>query len=216
MSKIPTIDISALFGADINSKMNVAQQIDAACRKNGFFQVSNHGVEIKTAREHVREFFKKLTQEQKRNLATQRYNPQNSNTHLGYRGPDVGSGREEFFIGSPAFNAEHELIKNKTINHEPQVWPGEDILPGFRKALEEYYLKMLELSRVILKGFALALCKDENFWDHKVKYDDTMTTMVMLYYPFKEDIVPVNVEEDGTQLRLVNHKDWELITILLQ
>ena len=41
-SKIPTIDISALYGNNLKSKQNVAAQINAACTGCGFFQISNH------------------------------------------------------------------------------------------------------------------------------------------------------------------------------
>ena len=44
-SKIPLIDINALYGTDTVAKQDVGRQIDAVCRKSGFFQITNHGAE---------------------------------------------------------------------------------------------------------------------------------------------------------------------------
>ena len=46
IKSIPVIDIGPLFGKDIVEKKKVGQQIDEVCRKSGFFQISNHGIDI--------------------------------------------------------------------------------------------------------------------------------------------------------------------------
>jgi isopenicillin N synthase-like dioxygenase len=41
---VPLIDIAPLFAADTAARSRVAAQIDAACRSNGFFLITGHGV----------------------------------------------------------------------------------------------------------------------------------------------------------------------------
>ena len=45
-AEISRINISPLYGNDRDAKLQVAQEIDAVCRKSGFFQITHH--EIKT------------------------------------------------------------------------------------------------------------------------------------------------------------------------
>jgi isopenicillin N synthase-like dioxygenase len=44
MAAVPLIDIAPLFGDDHNAHRQVAAQLDAACRQNGFFLIFGHGV----------------------------------------------------------------------------------------------------------------------------------------------------------------------------
>jgi hypothetical protein len=60
-------------------------------------------------------------------------------------------------------------------------WPREEILPGFREAFLQYYAQALELSRDLMRIFALALDLSEDFFDDKMKYPGAMARMV--HYP---------------------------------
>jgi isopenicillin-N synthase len=204
-----------MYGSDLSAKMNVARQIDAACRINGFFQISNHGVDLTGVNNKALAFFKSLSAEEKFQLASRRFNPKSKNTYRGYTAASV-SGKETFDIGNKAFDSEHALIKAGVPLHDVQVWPKEEKLPGFREFFENYFVRMLELSRVVLRGFALALGKEESFWDDKVNLADSMTTLRLNFYPFLDDIEPVETGEDGTKLGCPTHKDSVLITIILQ
>lgn len=211
---IPVIDMSALFGDNEEEKLKIAKQIDSACRKNGFFQISNHGIDLTGVNEKTLSFFKKLSQEEKMKLAPRRLAPGNANTYRGYTPADV-SGKETFDIGSPAYTEDHELIKKRTPLHDVQVWP-ESLGAQFRHFFEDYFRKMLTLSKVLLRGFALALGKDETFFDDKINLEDTITTLRLNYYPFLDNIDPVKIDPDGTRLGCIVHKDSCLVTILLQ
>ena len=60
MEHAPTIDLSSAFGGTDSDRLEVAMQIDSACRATGFFVAIGHGVE-ETLLENVidasREFF---------------------------------------------------------------------------------------------------------------------------------------------------------------
>ena len=85
MNHISTVDISALFGDDIEAKREVGKQIDSICRKNGFFQITGHGVQnLSQLTSEALRFFKTLSYEQKMELAANKFNPKNQHTYRGY------------------------------------------------------------------------------------------------------------------------------------
>jgi len=98
--QIPTINIAPLFRDDLESKMKVAKQIDDVCRGNGFFLVSNHGVEI------LNDFFKitkqfhiSVTDEERFKLAIVAYNKDNvKQVRNGYYLPIKGKKAVESFL----------------------------------------------------------------------------------------------------------------------
>ena len=45
MEHAPTIDLSSAFGGTDSDRLEVAMQIDSACRATGFFVAVGHGVE---------------------------------------------------------------------------------------------------------------------------------------------------------------------------
>jgi isopenicillin-N synthase len=96
------------------------------------------------------------------------------------------------------------------------VWPDEELLPKFREYFTDYYAKMTELARTILRGFALASGKEETFFNDKIRLKDCMSTLRLNYYPFLEDIEAVEIASDGTRLGCETHRDGSLITILYQ
>lgn len=213
---IPTIDISPLFGQDTQAKLDVGKQIDAACRVNGFFQISNHKIDLSQVNDYVLAFFKNLSTEKKLMLEPNRFNPNNKHAYRGYTAATV-SGKETFDIANPTFkNADHKSATEQSKFEEESTWPDAKDLPGFREFFEDYFRKLLELSRVLLRGFALGLGKEETFWDDKVSIKDTISTLRLNFYPFLGNIEPVTTDPDGTKLGCPVHKDSVLITILLQ
>jgi isopenicillin N synthase-like dioxygenase len=44
VAAVPLVDIAPLFAPDVAARDRVAHQIDAACRNNGFFLITGHGV----------------------------------------------------------------------------------------------------------------------------------------------------------------------------
>lgn len=213
---IPTIDISALYGDNLEAKLEVGKQIDAVCRKSGFFQIKNHHIKYldKLTSEALR-FFHTLSIDQKMALAAKKFNPHNSHTYRGYF-PAKVNGKEGFDIGNPNLNEEHEVVKENLPMNEISVWPDESLIPKFREFFTQYYADVTDLARVLLRGFAIAAGKEEHFFDDKLKHHDCMSTVRLNYYPFLEDIEAVEIAPDGTRLGCETHRDGSLITILFQ
>lgn len=214
LNQIETIDIDALFGSDINLKLETSKKIYNICRKHGFFQITNHRIEnLKSLSDQAMQFFKILSKEQKMQLASNRFNPISLNKYRGYF-PATVNGKEGFDIGNPFLKPDQKIVDH--LFNELSVWPNDQLLPNFRQYFEKFYLEMVHLTKVLLKGFALAAGLEENFFRDKIRIDDTMSTLRLNFYPFLDNIDAVEIAEDGTRLGCETHQDGSLLTILYQ
>ncbi|WP_249401391.1 2OG-Fe(II) oxygenase family protein [Streptomyces sp. PKU-MA01144] len=214
---VPTIDISPLFGDDPNEKARVAEAINKACRGSGFFYASNHGIDVKLLQDVVNEFHRNMTEQEKYDLAINAYNRNNPHIRNGYYMAVKGKKAvESFCYLNPSFDDDHPMIKSGTPMHEVNIWPDEDGHPRFRPFCEQYYRDMLRLSTVLMRGFALALGKPEDFFDASLAEADTLSSVSLIRYPYLEDYPPVKTGPDGTKLSFEDHLDVSMITVLYQ
>ena len=197
-AKIPIIDIAPLFGDDQEAKLNVGKQIDEVCRLTGFFQISNHGVgDLDKLTAEAFRFFKSLSHEEKMAMASNKFNPANSHVYRGYFPASV-NGKEGFDIGNPTIDSSSELLKLPL--HELCQWPDEKSLPGFEVFFKDFYNRMTNLARTLLRGFALAAGKKEDFFNDKLRIEDCMSTFRLNHYPFLDKIEAIEVAPDGTRI----------------
>jgi isopenicillin-N synthase len=220
-ANVPTIDVSPLFGDDSKAKKLVAVQIDEACRDTGFFFSKNHGVDcLKEFFDTVHRFHQNITDEERKRMAIVAYEPTHTDHVVtGYYLPIEGKKAvQSFYIQNPSFNPEHPLIKAGTPLHEVNIWPNEAKHPGFRKLIESYYWKAFEFSSVLLRGFALALGKEERFFDRYFKKEDTMSSMRLIRYPYIDPYPQgaIKTAFDGEKLSFETHTDVSLLTVLYQ
>jgi len=216
-SEVPTIDISPLLGDDSDEKMRVAQEINKACRGSGFFYASNHGVDVQLLQDVVNEFHRNMSDEEKYNLAIHAYNKNNSHVRNGYYMAVEGKKAvESYCYLNPSFHDGHPMIQSEIPMHEVNIWPNEEKHPRFRPFCEEYYWKMFHLSKMMMRGFALALGKDENFFDPELNEADTLSSVSLIRYPYLEDYPPVKTGPDGAKLSFEDHFDVSMITVLYQ
>ena len=98
-SYIPTIDISSLTKSNFKSKKSIQtiKQIEKACKKVGFFQITGHGIKINKVSEVGQKFFK-LPLKNKIKLAPKKWNKLSKNIYRGYFPSDV-NGKEGLDIG---------------------------------------------------------------------------------------------------------------------
>jgi len=166
----------------------------------------------------TKQFHISVTDEERFKLAIVAYNKDNvKQVRNGYYLPIKGKKAvESFCYLNPSFNNEHPMIKSNIPMHEINVWPDEEKHPGFKQFQEFYYWKVFHLSSIILRGFALALGKEEHFFDDYFKKEDTLSSIRLIRYPFIEDYPPVKTAEDGTKISFDSHVDVSLITVLYQ
>ncbi|KAG4078792.1 hypothetical protein HA402_015382 [Bradysia odoriphaga] len=216
---VPTIDISPLFGNDLQAKLKVAAEIDKASRSSGFFFASNHGVDVldelvKT----TRKFHQSLSEEEKWNLAIVAYNKENvEQKRNGYYLPIEGKKAvESYCYLNPSFTSEHPKIKAKVPCHEVNIWPDSKKHQGFKEFNESFYWKLFDVSAALLRGYALALGKEEAFFDEHFRKEDTLSSVRLIRYPYLENYPPVKTAKDGTKVSFESHEDASLITVLYQ
>nr|AAK21903.1 isopenicillin N synthase [Kallichroma tethys] len=219
-ANVPRIDVSPLFGDDKEKKLEVAKAIDAASRGSGFFYAVNTGVDLPKLSSETKKFHMSMTDEEKWQLAIRAYNKDHqSQIRCGYYLSIPGKKAvESFCYLTPEFTSEHPRIANPTPMHEVNVWPEEEKHPGFRDFAEGYYRDVFGLSKALLRGYALALDKEEDFFSRHFRLTDTLSSVVLIRYPYIEDYPEpaIKTAEDGTKLSFEWHEDVSLITVLYQ
>ena len=205
LSRIPVIPIAALREGDAAAQAATAQALGAACREIGFFYVADHGVpeaKIKAVRDAARRFFALPRETLMRIAATRDH-------YRGYlaMGARSYAGRADlmhsFKMQIELPQDDPDLLAGKPL-HQPNKWP--DDLPGFRETLLDYYAEMDALSHAIMRGFALALGQEAEFF--RPFFRKPLTQLSLLHYPPQ----PPDAPEDQFGIR--PHTDTSAFTIL--
>jgi len=214
---VPIIDISGLTRSDMGVKKDIAAQIDLACRGSGFFYAANHGVDLAALEKVTTDWHSSMSHAEKWELAIKAYNPANPRSRNGYYMAVEGKkANESFCYLNPSFNEAHAAIKTGLPSHEVNIWPNEGRHPGIRQFYEAYYSDVFNAASVILRGFAIALGRDESFFEQHFTIDDTLSAVSLIRYPYLENYPPVKTGTDGAKLSFEHHQDVSLITVLYQ
>ncbi len=214
---VPTIDVSPLGGDDLAATSRVADAIDGALRGSGFFYASGHGIDVERLQNEVDDFHRTMTDEEKHRIAIRAYNPANHHIRNGYYMAIEGrKAVESFCYLNPTFTDDHPVIRAGLPMHEVNWWPDEVAHPTFRPFCEHYFSEMLDLSRRLLRGVALALGQPEQLFDPHVVLDDTLSAVSLIRYPRLDDYPPVTTGPDGVKLSFEDHKDISMLTVLFQ
>ena len=163
MSKnlIPTINISSLLKSNFNSlsAKNTIKKIEKACIDVGFFQVVEHGINIKEINNicKIGNKFFNSSEKNKNKLAPKKWNKKNKNTYRGYF-PNSVNGKEGLDLGDLQIKP-HNLKKYKSRYIEYL-----DLTKSFNKpsiaSLSNYYDDIFSLSEILFKGIIKLYKKD--------------------------------------------------------
>jgi isopenicillin N synthase-like dioxygenase/nicotinamidase-related amidase len=226
---LPVIDVSPLMAklslpfADARRAVDAdclrcAREIDAACRRVGFFYVLGHG--ITPPLDRAKQLFSldldtKMTMKAGAGEGAG-YEPSGAQVldegRLG-NGIDgtvlLGDRKESYIIGKTAPSQrfdESDRIEGR--------WPGENggtkVLPGFKEDLVEYHDCCENFLRTLLRGTALGLGLAADTFDCFTK--DAMSKVRLLRYPaYAED-----PEGYANALGCGTHTDWGAYTLLAQ
>lgn len=204
-TELPVVDISLLFSDDIDERQLAADSLDKAVRDTGFLYLKGHQITpslINNLKEVVKEYFKQDEESKMENYIGF------SKNHSGYvpigeekyystdsQKPDL---KEAYDIGpdSPSMMAR---FKKEACTQ----WPKNE---AFKENVKAYYNAMLELSRVLFKGFALALKLPENTF---TQYFTIPPSQLRLIHYFD------NSEAQESDSGISAHTDYEFFTILL-
>jgi len=206
VTQIPIIDIGVL-GSE--RQAGVISAIRQACEQSGFFYITNHGIpqsEIDAIFSACENFFA-LPQAERDALYLVKSPNYRGYLPIGVLGANTERPRdllESFQIGAEPGLADAQ-VQAGTPLHGANLWPAN--LPGFRDDLLRYFAFMEDLSRRLLRGFALAADLPADGFDHW--FEAPLSQMRLLHYPAQE------VFRDG-MLGARAHRDFGFFTILLQ
>lgn len=210
---VPVIDLAPYFDGLADGRAQVAREVDEACRSIGFLVIRNHGVPpelIDRVAALSRTFFD-LPLDDKRKVDRPSVDAVRGYSAIGEEGLSYSLGeatpgdlKESFSIG-PADVPDDDYHRGHAAgpHFAPNVYPP---IPGFQAAWDEYFRVMSDLSRSLMRIFALALDLPETFFDERIDRHISMFR-VLSYPPQREKPLP-------NQLRAGAHSDYGSLTIV--
>lgn len=214
LTAVPVIDLQPYFDGAPDGKAAVARAVDEACRDIGFLVITNHQIDpalIERVSSLSRAFFERPLDEKRK---VDRPSPEMvrgysavAEESLSYSLEEAAPGdlKESFSIGPTDVPADDPYYHGPEAgpHFAPNVWPDD---PAFRDAYTAYFAAMSELSRSLMRIFALALQLPETFFDDKI--DRHISMFRVLSYPaLSEAPLP-------GQMRASAHSDYGSLTIV--
>ena len=216
METVPVIDIAPFLAGSPEGVAEVAEQIAHACEEIGFFQITGYGVSdefIQEVYDISRRFFD-LTEAEKATAAQPAPDQVRGWTAVGKEGLSYsldavapGDLKEKMDMGpfDVPGDAYHTCAEAGP-HFAPNVWPA--ALPELRPIWERYFAEMSEVSRQVMRIFAVALDLDIDYFEDKI--NDHISMFRALNYPDQpEPPLP-------GQLRAGAHSDYGSLTLLRQ
>lgn len=191
-TQLPVIDLASYLNGETGAMEAAAAEIQAALVDVGFLSIVGHGIpwdEVETIYEWARRYHA-LPVEQKTD------HPMDM-THMGY----IGLGGAQKGDRPPALNAAFFMGRPGSKRNR---FPAENILPGFRPAIESYYRRMETLGQHLLPLYALAADMPADHFGQF--FDPSLATLRMTHYP------PITADDD--QWGIDPHCDAGFMTLL--
>lgn len=207
---LPIVDISPLLSEDSTQRQQVALDIRAACLDKGFMYVVGHGIseDLQQAVFHQSAAFFKQSEETKLNVdmklssCNRGYEAFRAQTLEAGAPPDL---KESFYIGRH-LEPDHPAVVAGKFNHGPNQWPEGS--PDFQAVMERYYDALETLGASLMRGIALSLNLEENYFDSFCT--SPQCGLRLVHYP------PQPENADPGEKGCGAHTDWGGITMLLQ
>jgi isopenicillin N synthase-like dioxygenase len=222
MPNVPIIDIVSLL-ENVDSTVTAAQrrtadEIGRACREQGFFYASGHGVSESlqlSLHDLASQFFAQPASEKQRIAMSQ-----GGRAWRGYFavGDELTSGqpdqKEGIYFGAE-LPPEHPRVRAKTPLHGPNLFPD---IPQFAETVLEYMQLMTNVCHSIVKGISLSLGLPATEIRNRWTYDPTTLFRIFHYPPLVDSPPPQNpTPQNATPLWSVGeHTDYGLLTLLRQ
>ncbi|MFC3606240.1 2-oxoglutarate and iron-dependent oxygenase domain-containing protein [Stutzerimonas tarimensis] len=209
MTTLPLIDIAPLYQTDEAGHLEVARQIDAACREWGFFYIQGHSISaerLAQLSDYARRFF---GQPAERKLAI---DITRSAHHRGYGAvateqldPNEPCDLKETFDMGFHMSADHPQVLAGQPLRGPNRHPD---LDGWAELMETHYRDMHELACTLLRAVTLALGIERDFFDKR--FVEPISVFRMIHYPPRSTASSIDQKGAGA------HTDYGCVTLLHQ
>jgi len=206
VEQVPIIDVSAVVrDSTSNEARGAVDQIAAACREWGFFQVINHNVSPRSISSTWREteaFFAQPVETKESSMRT-RENP------WGYYNNELTKNQRD---KKEVFDYTNDGVD--PIYAAENRWPDNN--PDFRKTLCAYRDAVTSLSLSLLEAFCVGLDLPPDYL--RQDFVNNHTGFIRLnFYPVKDPLAESNVEHlPVADLGVHHHTDAGALTVLLQ
>jgi isopenicillin N synthase-like dioxygenase len=204
-AEIPVIDLAPLIDGDPAREARTVDALGRACADIGFIYVSNHGVSrevVARLAAEAREFFARPMDEKLEIVLDQRmrgYLPLNYRSYEGETRAGT-SHQEGFWVGHERALDPADPLRG------PNQWPSRQ--PALKTAMLDYFVAAERLSRVLQRGFALALGLAPDFF--QALFREPNSRLKLNHYP------PQDNPEQDNDIGVVPHSDSGGFTILWQ
>ena len=205
---IPIVDISPLAAGDEHA--GVATELAHACRDHGFFYIVGHGIDssLPATLERLSRAFFAQNDEAKQSLRMEL----GGRAWRGYFpvGNELTSGKpdekEGLYFGAE-LEAAHPKVRDKVPLHGGNLFPE---IAGFRESLLEYLAQMTQLGHTLMRGLALSLNLEPNYFHERYTHDPLILFRIFHYPPLPRSGSRAQAWSVG------EHTDYGLLTILRQ
>ena len=213
---IPTINISSLIKNNFETQraFKTIKEIEKACIKVGFFQITGHGINLKVIKKTcgVGNKFFNLPDSKKRKLSPKKWNKKNKNLYRGYFPNDV-NGKEGLDIGDLKVTEKYsKKIKNQYIEY---LNLNKSFDEKSIKILSNYFTEIFTLGESLFKCVIKLYKKDIKNSKKVFSRRKTLSTLRFNYYPKQSSPVEIS-KQDGVALGCETHVDSGIFTILYQ
>lgn len=209
-NEIPSLDLADFTSGNPDQKKAFVQKLGEAYNNIGFVAIKNHGLgkELQDKLYAVIRKFFSLPDDVKAKYEKPEIGFQRGYTGKGKehaKGRNTGDLKEFYHVGQELDTIPDSDEAKK--EYPDNIWPSE--VPEFKDIANEAYRTLEAAGKNMLKAIALYLELDENYFEDKVAYGNSILRQIH-YFPIENpDAVPADA------VRAAEHGDINLITLLM-
>jgi isopenicillin N synthase-like dioxygenase len=207
LRSLPVIDIAPLLEGGRRGG-GIAREIERACRDTGFFYISGHGVgtDVVARLDRASRAFFALPHEEKMTIAMAR----GGRAWRGFFpvGGELTSGKPDLKEGvyfGTELDADDPRVRAGVPMHGGNLWPT--AVPELKPAVLDFMARTTRAAHAVMRGVALSLGLDEDYFADTYTADPTVLFRVFHYPPARA--------VDG-EWGVGEHTDYGLLTLLAQ
>jgi isopenicillin N synthase-like dioxygenase len=211
--RVPDIDVSALFGSDLDARTSVCERIRLACQEPGFFRIHGTGIAqplVDRVRAQMQAFFGLDDDDPIKRAVHNRLSPGGNGWGPTGEEPAYQPGTTahvESFDCGPRISSYGRHEDPAAYGVYPSVWPE---LPGFHATIREYWDAAGRLGTALCEAFAEALGLERDFLAVRCS-ERARRTLRLLHYPGR----PPGSAPPGL-VGIAAHTDFECFTLMYQ